>query len=453
MIGDLLPGFGAAGSDANAESETTTGEETTDEETTTDGETTTGEETTASEEPTGPGGDELGASGEKASELALEQINSAIDEAGADHDVSVVHETEGEDPDAAVRAASALVRADGASCLTGPWASESFLETAKEVAIPNKVLEISPTPTSDEVAELSDRDLVNSTALPVTLEGTAIAKAISRDLDGADGNTVNVAATNDTYGDSLAEGFIDSWQDQEGTVGGQVVIAPPPLDSSSDDFSPGFDGSSSVYSAQVSQITSGGPDAVVLIVDPSTLLNLGSALGSSFSWDPAAAWGGDQLVLPGLIDEVGADVIDGMRVLAPGVPKGDEASAAFVREYKTAEPSRVRLEPFAAQEFDATILCYLAAVAAGSTDGQEIAESLIDITAPGGEEFTWQELPEAIDALESGDDIDYTGASGPIDMDVRGAPTSGVYDIHQFDEDRLVVVGEISVSKPNPAAP
>ena len=56
------------------------------------------------------------------------------------------------------------------------------------------------------------------------------------------------------------------------------------------------------------------------------------------------------------------------------------------------------------------------------------------------------------EALESGEDIDYTGASGPIDMDVRGAPTTGVYDIFQYDEDRLAVAGEVSVEKPNPAA-
>ncbi len=359
-----------------------------------------------------------------------------------------MHEAEGDDADASVKAASALVHADRATCLTGPWNDESFVRTADAVAIPNKVLQISPTPTSDEVADLSDRDLVNSTSLPVALEGTAIAKAISRELDGADGNTVNVAATNDEYGDSLAEGFIEEWQGQDGTVGGQVVIAPPPLDSDSSDFS----SSSSIYSDQVSQITGDSPDAVVLIVDPDTLLNMGSALASDFSWDPLTAWGGDQLVVPGLIDEVGADVIGGMRVLAPGIPKEDDASAAFVREFKAAEPTSARVEPFSAQEFDATILCYLAAVAAGSTDGQEMAESLIDITAPGGEEFSWQQLPEAIEALESGEDIDYTGASGPIDMDVRGAPTTGVYDIFQYDEDRLAVAGEVSVEKPNPAA-
>ena len=109
--------------------------------------------------------------------------------------------------------------------------------------------------------------------------------------------------------------------------------------------------------------------------------------------------------------------------------------------------------PYAAQEFDATVLCYLAAVAAGSTDGQKMADHLIDITAPGGDQFTWQQLPDAIKALEDGKDIDYTGASGPIDMDVHGDPTAGVFDIYRYSGNGLKVAGEIPAEKPNPVTP
>ena len=82
-----------------------------------------------------------------------------------------------------------------------------------------------------------------------------------------------------------------------------------------------------------------------------------------------------------------------------------------------------------------------------------MADHLVDITAPGGEEFNWQQLPDAIKALEDGKDIDYSGATGPIDLDIRGEPTRGVYDIYQFGSSGLQIVGEVSVSKPNPAVP
>ena len=39
--------------------------------------------------------------------------------------------------------------------------------------------------------------------------------------------------------------------------------------------------------------------------------------------------------------------------------------------------------------------------------------------------YTWQQLPQAIRARRAGDDIDYEGASGPIDLDRAGDATAG----------------------------
>ena len=219
-----------------------------------------------------------------------------IDETGADHSVKVVTADQGPDADSAAASASKLVHSDGASCLTGPWGAEAFLKAAETIAVPSKVLAISPTPDNEETTDLSDHDLVDSTALPVSLEGKALANAISDDLGGTDGNTVNVAASSDTYGDSLAQGFIEAWQGDDGTVGGQVVISPPPLSSgssSSSGYSTSSSSFSSIYSSQVSQLVGDSPDAVLLAVSRDTLVNMGSALGSSYSWDPETAWGSD----------------------------------------------------------------------------------------------------------------------------------------------------------------
>ena len=54
------------------------------------------------------------------------------------------------------------------------------------------------------------------------------------------------------------------------------------------------------------------------------------------------------------------------------------------------------------------------------------------ISGPPGDKYTFEQLPEAIEALQNGDDIDYEGASGPIDLDENGDPTAGVYDINEF---------------------
>ena len=383
----------------------------------------------------------LGESGQKASEVALDRIRQAVASVGADHSIRIVNEDQGADTDSAVESARKLVDTDRASCLTGPWSSAGVAGVAHDVAIPAKVLEISPVATGNDVADLNDHDLVDSTALPVSTEGEALAKAIERGLGGIAGHTVNVAASTDPSSDTIAQDFIEAWQADDGTVGGHVALAAPPLSS----LSP-------IYSSQAAQITANSPDAVLLIDDPTGFAQLAPALRSS-GWDAPTAWGSDQLVSPGLPAEVGTATVEGMRVLAPGAPNGGEATSAFVDAFQSASPQRVKLAPFAAQQFDATILCYLAAVAAGSTDGQKIADELIDITAPGGTEYSWQQLPEAIKALEDGEDINYTGASGPLDMDVHGNPTNGVFDVYRYTSGALEKVGEVPVEQPNPATP
>jgi ABC-type branched-subunit amino acid transport system substrate-binding protein len=211
---------------------------------------------------------ELGPAGQKAADLALDRINSAIRETGAAQSVEIVHVDNGSDPTAAAQAAQRMVDGHGAGCLVGAWSAEDSLEVAESVAIPEGVLQISPAPGNEEVSKLNDEELVNSVATGV------------------------------------------------------------------------------------------------------------------------ASYGGE--------------------------------SAEFDELYESAKPSEVDLAPFAAQAFDATILCYLAAVAAGSAEGKEMALKLIDNTAPRGTEFSWDELPDAVEALVAGEDIDYEGASGPIDMDENG---------------------------------
>ena len=240
----------------------------------------------------------LGESGRKASNLAASRIRQAIAETGADHTVRTISADQGADPNAATDSAKQLVNDDQASCLTGPWSADAVAHTAHDVAVPAKVLEISPVPTGKEVADLSDHDLINSTALPESLEGSALSKAIEQDLGGAQGQSVSVAASDDNYGDTLSQDFIRDWQDKDGTISGPTVLAPPLLSSSS-----------------AEQITAGSPGAILLIDDPTGFSQLAPALSTSSSWDPSKAWGGDQLVSPGLPDQVGAGAIDGMRAL------------------------------------------------------------------------------------------------------------------------------------------
>jgi branched-chain amino acid transport system substrate-binding protein len=378
---------------------------------------------------------DFGPPGQKASDLAVSVINQANQQAGVDNTVKVVHEDNETSPQAAVQAARKLVDSDNASCITGAWASSDTIPTAQSVSIPDGVLQISPASTSDEITSLNDDGLVNRTAPPDSFQGPTLANTMADAMGGAQGKTVNIGARNDSYGTGLAGTFGDAWKELGGTVGQQVI----------------YDPEQPSYDSEAAQITSGNPDAIVIIDFPETFAKVGPALQRTGNWDPSKGWFTDGLASGDVPDSVDAQVIDGMRGTAPGSPDKGEASTAFDELYTSSDPKDVDRQTFDTQNFDATILCYLAAVAAGSTDGKDMADKLVDVSAPPGTPYTWEQLPEAIKALQNGDDIDYQGASGAIDMDAAGDATAGVYDIFTFKGATLTLdeIGETPVAEPN----
>ena len=372
---------------------------------------------------------DFGPPGQKASDVAATQITDAIKAAGVDHTVKVVHEDNETNPQAAVQAARKLVDSDGASCITGAWASADTIPTAQSVSIPDGVLQISPASTDPAITEIDDEGLLNRTSPPDTFQGPTLADAIAEDLGSADGKVANIGARNDAYGTGLSGTFKEAWEGLGGSIGQEVI----------------YDPEQPSYNSEAAQITEGNPDVIVIVDFPETFVKVGPALQRTGNWDPTIAWGTDGLASTDLPGDVGEDVVEGMRGTAPGSPDAGEASKAFETLYVGSDPKDVDRQTFDAQQFDATILCYLAAVSAGSTDGQEMADALVDLTAPGGTEYTWQQLPEMIEALQNGDDIDYTGASGALDLDENGDATAGVYDTYQYTNGALEITGETPV--------
>lgn len=378
----------------------------------------------------------FGPPGQKAADMAIGQINSAIQEAGVDHKVSIVHEDNETSPQAAVQAARKLVESDGASCIAGAWASADSLPTAQSVTIPEGVLQISPASTSTELTPVEDDGLLNRVPPADNLQGPVLAQAMEQELGGAQGKTINIGARNDAYGTAFTDAVTAGWEELGGTVGESVI----------------YDPEQPSYNSEAQQITSGNPDAFVIIDFPETFEKVGPALERTGNWDAKKTFITDGLANGELIETLDP-LMEGIRGTAPGTPEAGAASKAFDTLYTQSDPKNVERNTFDAQNFDAVILCYLAAVAAGSTDGKEMAAKLQDITGPPGTKFTWQQLPDAIKALQNGDDIDYVGAAGDIDLDDNGDPTKGVYDVYRiqnadFDVLRQVDVTDVEIIQP-----
>lgn len=366
-----------------------------------------------------------GAAGQKAGELAFDEINAGIKKAGAEQTVELVSEDSASDDQGGVQAARKLI-ADGATCISGDYPSTGTVAVARSVTIPGEVLLISPSSTADALSNLEDEGLFARTAPPDGLQGKALADRMEKELGSLDGKTINIGARNDLYGTGFADSLEAELEERGATVAEKVV----------------YDPEQPSYNSEADTLTSGNPDNYVIIDFPETFAKLGPALARTGSWDPKATFITDGLSSSDLTELAGPEITEGMQGTAPGAFAGD-APNAFDKLFEGAPGPPRNL--FDANVFDNVILCYLGAVAAGSSDGTAISEAIVDVTAPGGTKYTYEQLPQAIEALEKGEDIDYDGASGPIDWEENGDLSRYIYDISEFKGGKLEKVDTVEV--------
>jgi ABC-type branched-subunit amino acid transport system substrate-binding protein len=369
---------------------------------------------------------DFGPPARKAADLAQDQIESAIEQAGAQHTIEVLHEDTQTQPQAAVAAARSVVGQD-ASCISGPFSTAETIPVARSVAIRDQVLQITPGSTSDDTTKVEDDGYLNRTILPNRIQGRALADLVEQELGGADG-TINVGARNDAYGTGLADTFEAAWEEKGGKVGAKVV----------------YDPEQTSYNSEAQEIAAGDPDGWVILDFPETFGIVAPALVRTGSWEPSRTFVAEGLMSSTLPEDVGSEGTEGIRGTTPGSPDEGSAATAFDRLYKQAPGPRNR-QSSDSQTFDAIVLCYLSAVAAGSVEGADMTEQLRAVSAPPGRKLTFEQLPEAIEALENGEDIDYEGAAGSIDLDEAGDPTAGVYDLFRYRGGKIYTYGEVPV--------
>ena len=368
-----------------------------------------------------------GPAGQKAGELAVQQINAAVKQAGASDTVTLATEDGQSSDQGGVQAARKLI-ADGASCISGDYASTATVADARSVTVPEKAMLISPASTADALTDLDDDGLFSRTAPPDGLQGTALADRMEKVTGGLQGKTVNIGARNDLYGTGFADSLEAELQDRGATVAEKVI----------------YDTEQPTYNSEAAQITSGNPDYFVIIDFPEPFDKVGPALLRTGKWDPKKTFITDGLSDATLPETVGTEVTEGLQGTAPGAFSG-AAPDAFDKLYTQAPGPPRNL--FDSTTFDDVMLCYLGAVAAGSTEGADIADAITAVTGPPGTKYTFEQLPQAIEALQNGDDIDYEGASGPIDWDENGDLSRYVYDIKQFKNGKLVTLGTVEVKR------
>ncbi|MGH3029315.1 MAG: ABC transporter substrate-binding protein [Gaiellaceae bacterium] len=358
----------------------------------------------------------FGPSQAEAARIAVEQIQEVLDAEGlADVTVTLLPvEDDGGRSQAGVEAATKHVQTDEADVLLGTMASSVTIPIAESVAIPNEIVQITPTSTAPEITDLEDDGLVFRILSSDNLQGSALVDAVA-DAFGSDA-TINVGARNDAFGTALKELFEQGWEEGGGTIGASVAWNPE---------APSFD-------TEAGQLAGGNPDGWVIIDFPETFARVGPALVRAGGWDPTMTFMTEAMRNADELQKIGAEATEGLRGTAPtseDAPARDVFDELFEQEAEEGSP----LTGFEGASFDAVLLAFLAALDAGSSDPNEMKGSLQAVSGPPGEKYTFEQLDQAVQDLLDGEDIDYEGAWGPIDFDENGDPGSAIYEVWEFD--------------------
>jgi len=198
---------------------------------------------------------------------------------------------------------------------------------------------------------------------------------------------------NNAYGEGLAQGAADAFD------GENLGLVP-------------YSSQTTDYTSTLDELFSGDPDAVGFVGYPES----GRSILQTWS---DGGYGGEWVLSEGLNspDFFGAipDITEGMYVSSPD-PEETEGASAFT-EALGHEP-RV----FSPHSYDALFLMALAVHKGGEASGTAIAENIRSVSRGSGPTFTVGEFGDAIDAIDNGDDINYQGASSPVDLNENLEP-------------------------------
>jgi branched-chain amino acid transport system substrate-binding protein len=373
-----------------------------------------------------------GPAGKKAGELAADHARRALKATGTPIKLDLLTEDSETQQQTGELIARKLILDEGSDCVAGDWAA-SGTNTAGNEAAKDDVPLITPASTNFQVARIDDRGYVFRTAPPDQVQVFALADVVAKALGGARGKTVSLAARRDVYGTFFAGGFASAWEKLGGRIQGPTLYDPAKLD----------------YAPDARKIVAGHPDAFVVIDFPETYAKVAPYLVKTGRFDASRMFTSDTMVVnDATFRGIPLAAIDGARGTEPTTPRDGRLPRAFDRLWRGSSLPPRRRMLFDAQNFDAVTLCFLGSIAAGSNSGASIKDALPKVANPPGTKYTFLQLPQAVDALRKGRDIDYQGVTGPLDVDSEGDPTVGAYDEFVYRGGRPHVVREFFARKP-----
>jgi ABC-type branched-subunit amino acid transport system substrate-binding protein len=265
----------------------------------------------------------------------------------------------------------------------------------------------SPANTSPDFTDYEDNGLYFRTAPSDLLQGEVLGNLIAE--DGA--STLGLLVLNDPYGTGLAAATQEAFE----AAGGEVVVEEL------------FNTGDSSFDAQLSAINAANPDAVALITFDESRIIVPALVGGGYP--------GDQLYfVDGNLFDYSADFAPGLIAGSKGTLPGPKLEDDFRERLLEVDPALADFS-YGPESYDATMLIALAAYAANSTEGADIAEYLRQVSGGSGDGEKVSTFADAAALLAEGQQVDFDGPSGPITLDENGDPTEATIGIYEFGED------------------
>lgn len=340
-------------------------------------------------------------------DLAVKDINDAGGVLG--QPVEHVRGDSGDTDSAIAPAETDKLLAAGSDVIIGAASSGVSMTVIRKI-LGAGVVQFSPANTSTDFdsGDFAEPDLYFRTAPSDILQGAVLANLLLQDGR----QNVAIMARQDAYGETLA-GEIEKNLTNAGASVATTVF---------------YGENQQNYDSQVAEIAAAGADALVLVAFEETTTIIPQLI---------AAGAGPKDLPTYFVDGNTADYSpDGTSPLPPGTLEGvkgtipgADTAGEFQTRLKEIDPKLTDFA-YAAEAYDAVTVSALAAVAAESDAGSALGQEIVDITREGEKCTTFA---DCLALLEAGEDIDYDGASGPIELGETGSPTAASIGIYQYD--------------------
>jgi ABC-type branched-subunit amino acid transport system substrate-binding protein len=335
--------------------------------------------------------------------LAVEEVNAA--EAGITIDLTA--EDEGDTDTKAYETSIEKLRNADVSAIVGAAAS-GVSKLVLDGNVSAGILQISASNTSPDFTAWEDEGLYFRTAPSDLLQGEVLGNLIAE--DGA--KTLGIIYQNDAYGTGLNDALTTTF---EGT-GGEVVE------------SVSFNVGDAQFDAQVESIKAQNPDAVAIVsfeqfktIAP-LLVNAGISADKFYMVDGNLSDYGDEIPVS----------LEGAQGTKAGPALEDDFTDRLQASWTAAGNPEVKDFTYAAEAYDAVILVALASLAAGSTEGADIAAKMQEVSGGSGDGEKCTSFAECAEIINGGGTADYDGYSGDVTFDESGDPQGATIGIYKY---------------------